>query len=96
VRSTVPVNVTRPPPGAVTVEGASLLRKTLGDMDSVFAVFRPPEEKLTAEEQALLDERQAARVRRDFAAADTARKQLEAMGVVLEDTPRGTRWRRKR
>ena len=28
--------------------------------------------------------------------ADAARARLEALGVVLEDTPKGTRWRRKR
>jgi cysteinyl-tRNA synthetase len=82
--------------GAVTAEGAALLGKALDDMDTVFAVFRPAEERLDADERALLDERQAARARRDFAAADAARKRLEAMGVVLEDTPRGTRWRRRR
>ena len=51
---------------------------------------------LSAEEQALFDERQEARKQREFARADDARGRLEAMGVLLEDTPRGTRWRRKR
>jgi len=44
----------------------------------------------------LFDERQAARQRRDFKAADVARAELEALGVVLEDTVKGTRWRRRR
>jgi cysteinyl-tRNA synthetase len=82
--------------GAVTAEGAGVLRDALADMDSVFAVLRPAEDRLIPEEQALLDARQAARARRDFAAADAARKRLEAIGVVLEDTPKGTRWRRRR
>jgi cysteinyl-tRNA synthetase len=82
--------------GAVTAEGASVLRKALEEMDSVFAVLLPAEDRLAAEEQALLDARQAARLARDFAGADQARKQLEGLGVVLEDTPKGTRWRRKR
>ena len=46
-------------------------------------------------EQALYDERQQARKSRDFARADGARQKLEALGVVLEDTAKGTRWRRK-
>ena len=82
--------------GSVTAEGASVLRKALEDMDSVFAVLLPREDRLAPEEQALFDARQAARLGRDFAAADQARKGLEALGIVLEDTPKGTRWRRKR
>jgi cysteinyl-tRNA synthetase len=39
-----------------------------------------------------LDQRQAARGRRDFAAADAIRDQLTALGVTVEDTPQGPRW----
>ena len=67
-------------------------------MDGVFGVLLPggEEDRLSPEEQALFDERQEARRQRDFARADAARARLEALGVVLEDTPKGTRWRRKR
>ena len=39
-----------------------------------------------------LDQRQAARARKDYAAADAIRDQLLQIGVVVEDTPRGPRW----
>jgi cysteinyl-tRNA synthetase len=39
-----------------------------------------------------LDQRTAARARKDYAAADAIRDQLAAAGVVVEDTPTGPRW----
>jgi cysteinyl-tRNA synthetase len=39
-----------------------------------------------------LDQRQAARERKDYAAADGIRDQLTAMGIAIEDTPEGPRW----
>jgi cysteinyl-tRNA synthetase len=39
-----------------------------------------------------LEQRQAARVRKDFAAADAIRDQLTVLGVSVEDTPQGPRW----
>ena len=38
-----------------------------------------------------LDERQAARARKDYAAADAIRDRLQAAGVIIEDTPDGPR-----
>lgn len=43
--------------------------------------------------EALIATRASARANRDFATADAARDELEAMGVIIEDTPNGTLWR---
>lgn len=46
-----------------------------------------------AEVEALLAERGRAREARDFAAADRIRDRLAEMGVVIEDSPDGPKWR---
>ena len=43
-----------------------------------------------------LEQRQAARKRKDYTAADTIRDQLAEAGVVVEDTPQGSRWNLRR
>ena len=50
----------------------------------------------SAEEiDSLVEERIAAKLNRDFERADQIRDDLEAQGVVLEDGPDGTQWRRR-
>ncbi|HJR09671.1 MAG TPA: cysteine--tRNA ligase [Pyrinomonadaceae bacterium] len=64
--------------------------------DSVLNVFgQPQREMLDAEIQALIDERQDARHRRDFARGDEIRDELAARGIILEDTRDGVRWKRR-
>ncbi|GCF87781.1 cysteine--tRNA ligase [Shewanella oncorhynchi] len=48
-----------------------------------------------AEIEALIVERNRARTEKDWAAADVARNRLDILGVVLEDGPSGTTWRKK-
>ncbi|MFN3826504.1 MAG: cysteine--tRNA ligase [Micavibrio sp.] len=44
--------------------------------------------------EALLQERKDAKASKNFARADEIRKELGAMGIEIEDTPQGTKWRK--
>ena len=64
-------------------------------IDSVLNIFGEQQrEILDSEIQALLDQRQEARRRRDFARADEIRRELADRGIILEDTKDGVRWKR--
>lgn len=45
--------------------------------------------------QVAIEQRQEARARKDFAAADAIRDTLAQAGITLEDTPQGVRWTRR-
>ncbi|KRK64407.1 cysteinyl-tRNA synthetase [Companilactobacillus tucceti DSM 20183] len=47
---------------------------------------------LSDEIQEMVDKRDQARADKDFATSDQLRDRLKEMGVILEDTPQGTRW----
>jgi cysteinyl-tRNA synthetase len=70
--------------------------ETLTKFDSVLGVFgEEKEEILDGDIEALIAEREQARLDRDFAKADEIRDRLVNEGIVLEDTRDGVRWKRK-
>jgi cysteinyl-tRNA synthetase len=52
--------------------------------------------EFTARVEGLIARRYELRAAREFAAADAVRDELKAMGVIVEDHPQGSRWRRDR
>jgi len=66
----------------------------LRDLDRVLAILPDVTDDLEPAAVALLDERAAARAARDFAASDRLRDELAELGVTVEDTRDGQRWRR--
>ncbi len=81
---------------SLTKEDASEIAGTIERLNTVFGVFGQTEAvMLDADVEKLITERREARARRDFARSDAIRDELDAQGIVLEDTPAGTRWRRK-
>ena len=80
--------------GAVDAAGAAAVSAALAEADRVLGILPASPEVLPAEVEAQIAARNAARQRRDFAEADRIREDLAARGIVLEDGPSGTRWKR--
>jgi cysteinyl-tRNA synthetase len=80
----------------VKTENQQELLALIDRFDSVLNIFGKQErEMLDSEIQALIDERQEARRRRDFARGDEIRDELASRGIILEDTKDGVRWKRR-
>ena len=62
---------------------------------TIFGIYFVSEELLDEEIEQLINERIAARKAKDFARSDQIRDELKEQGIILEDTPQGTRWRRE-
>ena len=62
--------------------------------DILGIITEKKEEILDSDIEALIEERQAARKAKNFARADEIRDQLSDMGIILEDTREGVKWKR--
>ena len=85
----------------VSAADASAVKQAIEEFDRVLGVVslrqaedaQPP---VPVEEiERLIEERHAARRQRNFAAADGIRQELADRGVLLEDGPAGTRWKKR-
>jgi len=72
--------------------------KTLYELGTVLGLFsgkRTFPEKIGKKVKGLIEQRNKARQNKDFKAADKIRKDLDKLGVILEDGKDGTTWRAK-
>jgi len=73
-------------------DAAAILAR-LEELDEVLGVMTVPRAHRDADLEALLQQREEARQRRDWAAADRIRQDLAARGIDIVDTPTGPHWR---
>lgn len=75
-------------------DDAAKIKDFMVDLDEVLGFIVVKKEKISEDIQKLVDEREAARKAKDFKKADEIRDKLKDMGIVLEDTPQGVRWKK--
>ena len=75
-------------------DAAASVLDALRRINSVLGVLKFEKEALPPDLAALVERRDAARKRRDYAESDRIRDMLLARGIAVEDTPSGTRWKR--
>jgi len=79
----------------INYESSRQALSALGKIDEVLGVMEADQTEIDGEIQNLIDERNQAREGKDWSAADVIRKQLDELGIILEDTPEGTIWKKK-
>ncbi|MBX5326817.1 MAG: cysteine--tRNA ligase [Candidatus Bathyarchaeia archaeon] len=82
--------------GKVSKKEAKAVYDLMMNFDKVLGVMGKVEKKaLPKDIEALVQKREEARKAKNWKTADAIRQQLYAMGIILEDTKNGVRWRQK-
>ncbi|MGP4072840.1 cysteine--tRNA ligase [Piscibacillus sp. B03] len=71
-----------------------LFTEMFDELTTVLGFSLEESELLDDQIEALIEERIQARKDRNFSRADEIRDELKEKGIILEDTPQGTRWKR--
>lgn len=80
----------------VTKSNLEIMLKSLEEILEIFGLINlhVEDDLLDAEIDALIQEREQARLAKDFERADEIRDSLKEQGIILEDTAQGIRWKR--
>jgi cysteinyl-tRNA synthetase len=81
--------------GELSPQGAGAVLDFMKKADSVLGVFAFGRELLSGEIERRIEERLQARKAKDFKKADAIRRELLDLGILLEDTAEGTRWKKR-
>jgi cysteinyl-tRNA synthetase len=79
---------------SISTADARRIRDLLHDLDRVLGILPADTDVLEPELVALIEARAAARTARDWARSDELRDELAALGIAVEDSRDGQRWRR--
>jgi len=83
--------------GKVGVKGAEITISFLKEINSVFDVFSFEKKgELNEDIKELIKQRNKFRAEKNFPESDRIRDELKAKGIILLDTPKGTRWRKEK
>ncbi|MEM3382437.1 MAG: cysteine--tRNA ligase [Nitrososphaerales archaeon] len=76
---------------------ADKLIATFKELGGIFGLLQKEgiNEELPEELRMLIEKRKILKEKKDWKAADEIRKRLEDLGIILEDTPQGVKWKRK-
>jgi cysteinyl-tRNA synthetase len=83
---------------SLSSEGIKAIEDFFRDVDSIMGLIgldSDGQDDDSEEIESLIRKREEARSAKDFATSDAIRDQLAAKGVILEDTPQGTKWKKK-
>ncbi|MCK4714671.1 MAG: cysteine--tRNA ligase, partial [Candidatus Aenigmarchaeota archaeon] len=79
--------------GKLGEKGAKIVKDLMLKFDTVLGVLEMEKRDISAEIESLILERENARKKKDWKRADKIRDKLKGMGVILEDSPTGVKWK---
>ena len=78
----------------IGVENVKKIKGFIKEVDNVLGILKVEEEQLPEEYMKLIEEREKARKEKNYKKADEIREFLKNKGIILEDTPYGTIWKK--